>query len=384
MIARAAEKQIVDMARKFPVITLTGPRQSGKTTLSQAIFPGHTYISLENPDNKEFALDDPRGFLAQFNQKVIIDEAQNAPELFSYIQGIVDSGKIPGQFILTGSQNFLLMEKISQSLAGRTYIFHLLPLSLEELKPTKFFHPDLDLNILKGGYPRIYDADLQPDEFYPSYIQTYIERDMRQIINIQDLNIFKHFVKLCAGRTGQIVNTNAMGNQLGIDHKTVKRWLTVLETSFIIFQLPAWTKNFNKRIIKSPKLYFYDTGLACNLLGIKHKDDLQVHFAKGALFENFVVNELLKASYNSGRRPQLFFWQSNAGKEIDLIIEEGTKVMIAEIKSSRTVRKEFFKNIKYFQELTGNMPEKSFLFYGGEESLQRSGIKVVPWHSIRL
>jgi len=267
MLNRIIESKLLEMATKFPVIAITGPRQSGKTTLCKKLFKDYRYVSLENPDNKEFALSDPKGFLEEYNDNVIIDEVQNAPELFSYIQGIVDESKKTGQYILTGSQNFLLLEKISQTLAGRIYIYHLLPFSYSELNVK--YKQVLLTHIFKGGYPRIYDKDIHPSDFFPSYIQTYLERDVRTILNIKDINKFGMFVKICAGRIGQIFNSSNIANELGIDHKTVISWLSILEASFIVYRLQPWHTNFNKRTIKSPKIYFYDTGLACYLLGLK-------------------------------------------------------------------------------------------------------------------
>lgn len=379
MVKRHVAQILKIIAEKFPVITVTGPRQSGKTTLCKSVFPNYEYVSLENPDNKDFALEDPRGFLKQYSSKVIIDEAQHAPQLFSYIQEIVDNSKEKGQFILSGSQNFLLLDKISQSLAGRTYIFHLLPFSLEELKPTKYYSKNIDENIFKGGYPRLYNDGLEPKEFFPSYIQTYIERDIRSITNIQDLSLFKQFIKLCAGRTGQILNTNSIGNQLGIDHKTVKRWLSILETSFIIYLLKPWYKNFNKRIIKSPKLYFYDTGLVCNLLGIKSENDVKNHFAKGALFENFVITELLKSNLNKQKNSDFYYWRNKNGNEMDLIIENGMKISFIEIKSSQTINATFFKGLNYLNSISNTLATNNYLIYGGDKVQQRSNSLVIPW-----
>lgn len=379
MIKRKIETALKNIAKKFPVITITGPRQSGKTTLCKSVFPNYTYVSLENPDNKDFALEDPKGFLKQYNSKVIIDEAQNAPKLFSYIQEIVDNSETKGQFILSGSQNFLLLEKISQTLAGRTYIFHLLPFSLEELKPTKYYSKNIDENIFKGGYPRLYKDALQPTEFFPSYIQTYIERDIRSITNVQNLSLFKQFIKLCAGRTGQILNTNSIGNQLGIDHKTVKRWLSILEASFIIYLLKPWHKNFNKRIIKSPKLYFYDTGLACNLLGIKNKNDVKNHFSKGALFENFIINELLKADINTQKDNDLYYWRNKNGNEMDLVIENGMDISFVEIKASQTINASFFNGLNYLNSISDALATNNYLIYGGDTIQQRTDCHVIPW-----
>ena len=370
------------MASKFPVLSITGPRQSGKTTLCKTVFEDYTYVSLENPDIRQFAHTDPKGFLTQYNKYVIFDEVQNVPELFSYIQSIVDESEINGQFILSGSQNFLLSQQISQSLAGRTYIFHLLPLSLEELRPTDYNFKDLTKHIFYGGYPRIFKNNIQPKDFYPSYIQTYLERDLRSIANVHDLNTFQQFIKICAGRVGQLINTNAMANQIGITHKTVKSWLSILETSFIIYTLKPWHKNFNKRIIKSPKLYFYDTGLACNLLGLNKASDIDVHFAKGALFENFIISEIKKNNFNSNNNKELYFWRDNTGHEIDLVMEESNHAKFIEIKSSKTVNTSFFKNLDYLYRISENEKNKRFIVYGGEDVQKRTDYDILPWNNI--
>lgn len=371
------------MASKFPVISVTGPRQSGKTTLCKSVFKDYTYISLENPDIREFALTDPKGFLKQYNSKVILDEVQNVPKLFSYIQSIVDESGSNGQFILSGSQNFLLSQQISQSLAGRTYIFHLLPLSLEELKPTSYYSENKLNHIFKGGYPRLFKNNIHPKDFYPSYIQTYIERDLRQIANVHDLNTFRQFIKICAGRTGQLINTNAIGNQLGINHKTVKSWLSILEASFIIFTLKPWYKNFNKRIIKSSKLYFYDTGLACSLLGINTASEIDIHFAKGALFENFIISEVLKNNYNSNTIKDLYFWRDNTGHEIDLIIEETNHAKFVEIKSSQTINPSFFKGLNYLYNISEHSDNERFVVYGGDDIQNRTDYTILPWNTLK-
>jgi len=328
MTPRVIEKKLVEMAQKFPVIIITGPRQSGKTTLCKKLFKDHKYVSLENPDLREYALLDPRGFIEEYRGKVIIDEVQRVPQLFSYIQGEVDANDIVGQYILTGSQNFLLLEKIGQSLAGRAYIYNLLPFSTIELKTQ--YNTTLLSAIFKGGYPRIYAKNITPQDFFPSYVQTYLERDVRSIINIKELSIFSAFIKICAGRIGQLFNASNIGNELGIDHKTVKSWLALLEASFVLYRLQPWHANFNKRIIKSPKIYFYDTGLACHLLGIRSKEEINLHFAKGALFENFVVVEHIKETWNRGNRLSSFFWRDSAGNEIDLLIELSNKNSLKE------------------------------------------------------
>ena len=366
------------MAAKFPVITITGPRQSGKTTLCRNLFKGYRYVSLEDPDLRQFAENDPKGFLEEYNYHVIIDEVQNVPHLFSYIQGIVDENKQAGQFILTGSQNFLLLEKISQSLAGRTYIFHLLPFSYAELKSK--YKQDMLHHIFNGGYPSIYDRQILTNDFFPSYIQTYIERDVRSILNIKDLNTFSIFLKYCAGRTGHLFNASAIAVELGIDYKTIQRWLSVLESSFIVYRLYPWHVNFNKRIVKTPKFYFYDTGLACYLLGIRSAEELNLHYAKGALFENYIISECLKNKRNQGQNDTLYFWRNNTGNEVDLLFDLGQRLKIVEIKSSKTINDNFFKGLNYFEKHQENYILEKYIVYGGDISRRQYETQVLAWN----
>jgi uncharacterized protein len=380
MLDRIIEYKLLEMATKFPVLAITGPRQSGKTTLCKKLFKDYRYVTLENPDNKEFAQSDPKGFLDEYNDNVILDEVQNVPELFSYIQGHVDESKKTGQYILTGSQNFLLLEKISQTLAGRIYIYHLLPFSYSELKAK--YKQGLLANIFKGGYPRIYDKNIHPSDFFPSYTQTYLERDVRNILNVKNINTFGAFLKLCAGRIGQIFNSTNIANELGIDHKTVMSWLSLLEASFIVYRLQPWHTNFNKRTIKSPKIYFYDTGLACYLLGLKNEKEITLHFTKGALFENYIINEHLKNRWNNGFQLSSYFWRDSSGNEIDLLIEEGKNLKIVEIKSGKTIKTDFFKSLNRFEKLASNFTVKKYLIYGGDESQKRTIAEVFSWNEV--
>lgn len=380
MIIRQVIPKLQEMATKFPVLTVTGPRQSGKTTVCKQTFSDYRYVSLENPDDRLFAEEDPRGFLEEYNSKVIIDEAQNVPQLFSYIQGIVDESQQMGQFILTGSQNFLLLEKISQSLAGRVYIFHLLPLNYSEIDQD--YPQDLENSIFKGGYPAIYDRKLSAEDFFPSYIQTYIERDVRSIVQVKDLNLFSNFLKLCAGRTGQLFNASALGNELGIDYKTVQNWLSVLQTSFIIFLLQPWHENFNKRIVKTPKLYFYDSGLAAYLLGIKDSDEVNFHFAKGALFENYVITEYIKNLRNLGNNKMPYFWRDSNGNEIDMLSNFGKNMKIVEMKSGKTINMSFFKGLDYFEKIQQGYELERFLVYGGNQNRKQKNTQILAWNKI--
>jgi uncharacterized protein len=374
MTKRIARHKLREMASKFPVILLTGPRQSGKTTLCRDEFAEYQYVSLENPDNLYFAENDPKGFLNIYNRFVIIDEAQKCPVLFSYIQQIVDESGINGQFILTGSQNFLLLEKITQSLAGRVYIMELLPFSQEEHASSNW-----PKAILNGGYPRLYDQQISPQDFFPSYLQTYIERDIRSIINIQDLSMFRKFIYLLAHHTGQLMNFNRLSKELGMDIKTVQRWFSLLETSYIVFTLKPWHKNFSKRLMKSPKMYFYDTGLVSFLLGIASEDELILSSYKGALFENFAVTELLKAHLNRGVSRNFFYWRDSNGNEIDLIIERGSTIQVIEMKASETVKPEYIKGLHYLDTHLTQMRATHFLLNTMNASQPRSNETILSW-----
>lgn len=380
MIHRTLTEHLKYLATKFPVVALTGPRQSGKTTLVESLFSQKDYVSLEDPDMREFATTDPRGFLNQFKNGAVIDEAQHVPELFSYIQTRVDKSKILGEFILTGSQNFLLLEKISQTLAGRAAIVHLLPLSAYELFKAHYTFDDPFVLLQKGFYPRIYDRDIPAIDWYKSYINTYIERDVRQIKNISDLSKFQLFIKLCAGRIGQLLNISSLANDCGIDHATARSWLSILEASFIVFLLRPHHKNFNKRLVKQSKLYFYDTGIASYLLGIHKPEDLVVHFMKGPLFENYVVTELVKQSFNQGREHNLSFWRDSHGHEVDIIMTSDQRLIPIEVKASSTLTSEQFKSLVYWSRLTDD--EKGYLIYAGDISQQRSMAAVLSWKDI--
>jgi len=380
MIQRKAIRKIKEMAGKFPVLAFVGPRQSGKTTLTKIAFPDYQYVSLENPDRLEFATKDPKGFLESYGSKTIIDEAQNVPQLFSYIQQIVDENSETAQYILSGSQNFLLLETISQSLAGRVYISELLPLAHAEIATVQ--EQDLYTSIFKGGYPRIYDKNIQPNDYYPSYIQTYIERDIRSIINVHDLSKFRQFVTVCATYTGQLLNINNISKEVGIDAKTAKSWLSLLETSYIAFTLKPWFRNFKKRLMKSPKLYFYDTGLVCNLLGFEDAQSIQNSSLKGALFENYILTEVLKTHYNSGKSKNFYFWRDSNGNEIDLIIEKGLNVQCVEMKAGLTVKSEHLKSLHYLDQLEHQLDIKHYLINGADVVEKRSNETILPWNEV--
>ncbi len=382
MIDRIISKEILRLSKKLPVITITGPRQSGKTTLVKQIFKDYTYINLEDISIRDFAKQDIIGFFQKYNNKIIIDEAQNVPEIFSQIQVIVDNSKKKGQFILTGSQNFLLLEGISQSLAGRTAIFNLMPFSVNELKNTKYHNNKYEAYIQKGLYPRLYDQNIKPEDWLPNYINTYIERDVRKIINVSDLNRFRAFLKICAGHTGQIINLSKIGNEVGITHNTAQKWLSILETSYIIFFLYPYYKNFNKRITKSPKLYFYDTGLACSLMNISNTEQLDYHFAKGSLFETFIISEIMKQKFNGLLKGDVYFWRESNNNEIDCIIDTGNKLKAIAIKSGRTIKGDFFKNLNLFKKITKGIDVETFLIYGGDDIQKRTEHTVLNWQNM--
>lgn len=383
MIERTLTKKMIALSQKFQVITLTGPRQSGKTTLVKSAFPSQPYVSLEDPDIRQIALSDPRGFLSNFKEGAILDEIQHTPDLFSYIQSIVDNDR-KIQFILTGSSNFLSMEKIGQTLAGRTAILQLLPFSYEELKNSDYSFDDYETLIYTGLYPRIYDRDIEPSDFFPAYIQTYVERDVRLIKNIEDLNSFIQFIKLCAGRTGQLLNYTSLANDAGVSPNTAKTWISILEASYIVFRLQPYFNNFNKRLVKSPKLYFYDTGLVCSLLGIREPNQVNIHFLRGALFENLVINEFIKRDFNQGIRQYPYFWQDSSGKEIDCLLVEADKLIPVEIKSGKTMDNSFFENLKYWYKLGDNPDTQGYVVYGGEKSLKTSTGSFISWRNLDL
>jgi len=396
MIQRILADKLKKSAGQYPVVTLTGPRQSGKTTLVKMVFPEYRYVSLESPDQRLFAVDDPKGFLNSFRDGVILDEVQRTPELFSYIQGIVDEDDRPGQFILSGSQNFLLMDKISQSLAGRTAIHYLLPFSKREILNEKPVHPDDFPSIqdskegyhdlwelcFTGFYPRIYDKGLDPQEWLAGYYQTYIERDVRTVINVGDLNTFGTFLRLCAARVGQLVNFSSLAADCGISNMTAKRWLSVLQTSFIIMPIQPHFDNLNKRLIKTPKIYFLDTGLLSFLLGIRTKGELQFHAQKGAVFESFVFAELIKSFYNFAQIPNIYFWHDVQRHEVDFLIDRGSKVLPIEVKSGATITSDQLKNLNYYYGLAGSKSESPLLIYAGNENYMRNNIQVLSWQNI--
>jgi predicted AAA+ superfamily ATPase len=379
MIKRTLTKKIEYFLTKYPVVLLTGPRQSGKSTLLRNAFPEYDYVSLEEPDLRLFAETDPRTFLANYTGKTVIDEAQRVPSLFSYIQTITDKENSVGRFILSGSQNFLLMQNISQSLAGRVAILKLLPFSYAELRNASLAPETVNDNIFTGGYPRIFDKQILLHEFFPFYIQTYVERDVRQLRNIENLSLFIKFLKLCAGRIGQMLNISSLANECGINVETAKGWLSVLETSYIIYLLRPYYKNFNKRLVKSPKLYFYDTGLACSLLEIENAKQLQTHYFRGELFENWIITEYVKQNYALAKEPSIYFWRDSSNTEVDLLVEKNSELIAYEIKSGSTLNTDFFKGLKALQKMSVVTPENSFVVYGGEQTMKTNNGKFLSW-----
>jgi uncharacterized protein len=380
MIKRHLENSILKAAEQYQVISISGPRQSGKTTLSKYLFPEYKYVNLESPDVRLFAQEDPRAFLSQ-SDFMIIDEIQNVSELLSYIQVIVDDDKTR-RFIITGSQNLLISEKVSQSLAGRVAIFTLLPLSLEELRDANIMKASLREQIYTGLYPKIYDDNLDPSTWYSNYIQTYLDRDVRQIKNVENLSLFHKFIGLLAGRTGQILNQSSLANDVGVTVPTINSWLSVLEASYIIFLLQPYYKNWNKRLTKSPKIHFYDVGLACNLLNIKSTEDLENHPLLGNIFETFVVSEYIKKSINSNSNDQPYYWREKDGKEVDLIINKGRQISAIEVKLGQTFSSKQVENLLYYKKVSEETTVELQLVYGGDENQNRSNYDVVSWNQI--
>jgi len=383
MITRDLESRLRALARKFPVVTVTGPRQSGKTTLCRAVFPAKPYVSLEAPDIQDFARRDPRAFLAQHPDGAVLDEVHRVPDLLSYVQTAVDARRVAGSFILTGSANFSLLQSLGQSLAGRTALLELLPLSLQEVR--RFPDPPAELFDLlwRGSYPALYDRGLEPGDWYPSYVATYLERDVRTILNVGDLVAFQTCLRLCAGRVGQLVNLSSLGADAGVTHATAKSWLSVLEAGYVAWRLPPFHANVSKRLIKTPKLHFVDSGLACYLLGIRSSDQLRDHPLRGAVFETWVVSEILKSRTHRGLPPSLSFFRDRKGAEVDVVVELGRELLAVETKSGQTVAGDFFAGLETFASLIASSrlrrEVRGFVVYGGAEHQRRSSGTVVSW-----
>ena len=386
MIRRNITPLLLRLASQYPVMTLTGPRQSGKTTLAKTLFSHKPYVTLEDPDVRRFAIDDPRGFLAQYAGGAIFDEIQRTPELPSYLQGMVDANPQPGQFILTGSQQFELMTQVTQSLAGRTGVLRLLPLTLAE---TQRFHKmpkkaDLASTLLKGFYPRIHDQKLDPAQALSDYFATYVERDLRQLAAVHDLQRFERFVRLCAGRSGQLLNLVSLGNDAGISQPTARAWIDLLQTSFIVHLLPPWHTNTGKRLVKSPKLYFYDVGLACWLLGLRTADQVSRDPLWGSLFENFIIMEAMKDRLNAGESAEMYFYRDSEGNEVDLLLPTGGQLHAIEIKAGATVNPDYFKGLKTFAAHHPRALAGGGVIFGGVEGQNRSDWPVYSWRQLRL
>jgi predicted AAA+ superfamily ATPase len=375
MIKRDMTTELIETAREYPVVTIFGPRQSGKTTLVQMTFPEKMYYSLEDPDVRMAAETDPRGFLAGLPEGGVLDEIQRLPGLLSYIQGIVDREKKTGMFILTGSHQPGLHQSVSQSLAGRTAVLTLLPFSLSELRNYRKNWEPLDL-IVKGAYPRVHDKDLKPSRFFNGYMQTYIERDVRALINLKDLRSFQQFFTLLAGRIGQVVNYTSLSNDVGVSSTTIKNWISVLKASFVVFELPPFFENIRKRVVKSPKIYFNDVGLAAYLLGIETADQVSRDPLRGGLYENLLILEVLKSCLNYGKRPELFFYRDTHGNEVDLIIKAARNLIPFEIKSAATFTPEFLKGIEHFRQIAGNRCSNGYVLYNGHEQYTLKGTRI--------
>ncbi|HVS00744.1 MAG TPA: ATP-binding protein [Thermoanaerobaculia bacterium] len=387
MIPRVLEARLRDLAGKFPIVTVTGPRQSGKTTLCRAVFPDKPYVSLEAPDLQDYARHDPRGFLGEHSEGAVLDEVHRVPELLSYLQPMVDEQPTArGRFVLTGSANFTLLQSLGQSLAGRTALLQLLPLSLEEVR--RFPDPPGDLFTLlwRGSYPPVYDRGLEPGDWYPSYVTTYLERDVRAILAVGDLLTFQTFLRLCAGRVAQLVNLSGLAADAGVTHNTARSWLSVLEAGYIAWRLPPFHANVSKRLVKTPKLHALDSGLVCYLLGIRSPDQLRDHPLRGAIFETWVASEILKSQVHHGLSPSLSFFRDRKGAEVDVVIEEGLSLLAVETKSGQTIAQDFFTGLESFRTLmaASNPPRqpRSLVVYGGAETQRRSVAEVVSWSDL--
>lgn len=380
-IDRTMAKEIRKRISQFPILAVTGPRQSGKTTLLKTLFPDYRYVSLENPDLRTFAREDPNGFLQQYAAKTIFDEVQRVPELFSFLQTAVDKSGQMGQYILSGSQNFHLLTQITQSLAGRVALFRLLSLDTQELAQAQKLPSNYLEACILGGYPAIYHRGIDPTDFFANYVRTYIEKDVTELINIRDLNSFRTFLGLCATRAGQLLNLTGLANECNISQPTAKAWLSVLESSYLVFLLYPYHENFNKRLVKTPKLYFYDVGLLTHLLQIREPEELAINRLKGNIFENFVIANFQKLNENRYQHRTYYFWQDHNGLEIDLLFKTANAFDVYEMKSTKTLGSALFKNLHHFAELVAPQAVPPYLVYGGDEAVVRNKVQVLPWNT---
>jgi predicted AAA+ superfamily ATPase len=381
MINRQISSYCLDISAKYPVISITGPRQSGKTTLAKSLFQEKPYVNLESPDVRCLALEDPRGFLGKYPDGVILDEIQRAPELPSYIQGIVDEKQKNGMYVLTGSQQFEISQHINQSLAGRVGLVRLLPLTIGE-NASFSAQPDLDTLMLNGFYPRQLIQSIPPNQFFADYFETYIERDIRQLSQIDNLQLFDKCVKLLASRTGNLLNYSSLANDCGVSQPTITRWISILESCYVAFLLPPFFRNIGKRLIKTPKVYFYDTGLLCFLLGIETTAHLSSHPLRGAIFENLVVIELLKQRFNQGKRSNLSFYRDRTGNEVDIIMEEGSTLKPIEIKTSQTPATDFLRSLRTFTAMFPTEVHSGSIIYAGQEKYSTDIYEYHPWQEL--
>jgi len=383
IINRNISTIVLALKDQYPILSITGPRQSGKTTFLREFFKDYRYISLENKDEREFATKDPNGFLKKYDKKVIFDEAQNVPELFSYLQTKVDESREMGQFILSGSQNFLLLQNITQSLAGRVAIIKLLPFDFNELQEAKMLNENWMEMAVKGFYPALYQRNINPRVYYNNYLETYIERDIRMLQNVHNLEVFRKFLKICARRTGQLFNINHIANECGISQPTAKSWLSLLESSYIIYKVSPYFENFSKRVIKTPKMYFYDTGLLCYLLGIKNADELSDNILRGSIFENMMVTEIQKQNYHNYLLKDYYFWRDSNGHEVDLLEINGNNFEMFEIKSTQTITSKLFSEMDFLEKIIPNhYKAQKNLIYSGSENQMRTHYKIWAWNQL--
>lgn len=381
MIARILAEKALQLYKQFPALMITGPRQSGKTTLIKSLFSELPYVSFEEPDVRERAKNDPRNFLKNYPNGAIFDEIQRVPDMFSYLQSVIDADETV-HFVLSGSQHFLLLEQVTQSLAGRVAILQLLPLSLIEMKNAQIPLSTIEQTLYFGGFPRIFNQNIAPYDFYSAYMQTYIERDVRLLQQINNLDLFVRFTRLCAGRVGQLLNLHSLATDAGVSSTTAQAWLSILKASHIVFTLQPHHKNFNKRLVKTPKLYFTDTGLACHLLGIEKAEQINTHFLKGGLFENLIILELLKNRYNKGKKSNLYFWRDNHGHEVDCLIENLDQLLPIEIKSSETTNYGFFDGLRYWNNLSEENKKLGVVVFGGDNSAVTASGNYISWREL--